>query len=201
MPTPEDLSNAQSALYENEALREDLNDDEAERLLAWGAEQLAVLAHKVNADGADDEEAWESAQKTVRTALKSLDKLVGARPNLDEETLTAYEARLAQCAPDLGVHLSAEQIHAALPEAVDDMPSALNNLLALFGTGQSATPTDDVPPAPSDTPVSPAPPDAPASAPTDNLDPSPSPEAPASPENAQQIVDDVLGKLRGLFGG
>lgn len=196
MPTPEDLNDARNALYENEALREDLDDDSAERLLAWGAQQLEVLAQRLP-EG--DEDGWENAQKSLRTALKALDKLAGARANLDEESLSAYEARLAQCAPSLGVTLSAEQIHAALPSAVDDVPSALNNLLSLLGAGQASTPASEVP-TPEPTPESaPSAPHAEADAPPET--PAAEPSAQEAQQAAQQAVNEVIGKLRGLFGG
>jgi len=131
----DDIQMAQQALYENEALRENLDDDEAEALLKWGEGCITRLG---------DAEDFSAACKALRRSLGAVDKLV-ARADLDEET--AYKAieRLAESAPLLGLSLSAEQVSAALPPDPADRPATLAALLALLG---GDAPAADAPPTP-----------------------------------------------------
>jgi len=135
----EDISLEQQALYENEALRENLDDDEAEALLKWGEGCIARLG-QAEAD-------FGQGCQAVRRVLAAADKLV-ARADLEED-VTQQAIRLAESAPLLGLSFSAQQVEAALPSDPSDRPAALAALLALLeGDSSTATPGQDEPPPP-----------------------------------------------------
>jgi hypothetical protein len=136
----EDISLEQQALYENEALRENLDDDEAEALLKWGEGCIARLGQA--------EVDFGQGCQAVRRVLAAADKLV-ARADLDEDVAQQAIIRLAEGAPLLGLSFSAQQVEAALPSDPSDRPAALAALLALLeGDAPAAAPDQDAPPPP-----------------------------------------------------
>lgn len=140
----EHISLEQQALYENEALRENLDDDEAEALLKWGEACIARL-------GQAEEVDFGAGCQAVRRILAAADKLV-ARADLEEEIAHHALERLAESAPLLGLSFSAQQVEDALPDDPADRQGTVEALLALLQGGASAPASteDEPPPSPPD---------------------------------------------------
>ncbi|MCS6835952.1 MAG: hypothetical protein NZ750_08045 [Anaerolineae bacterium] len=135
----EDISLAQQALYENEALRENLDDDEAAALLKWGETCIALLGQ---AEG-----DFGQGCQAVRRVLAAVDKLV-ARADLEDGVAQQAIQRLVESAPSLGLSFSAQQVQDALPADSADRQGTLEALLALLDGGAPTSASEDEPPPP-----------------------------------------------------
>lgn len=82
--TPQALSSAVEALYEDERLRSELTDDEASILLGWAEAQLTQGANSpaARAGGPDAEARFQEYVQRVRNAARDVNDLAGERTNL-----------------------------------------------------------------------------------------------------------------------
>lgn len=112
-------------LYETLAVREDLDDDDAEVLLTWAEGQIKRLAQE---DG-------DFAQKNrfLRQLLARINTLVGQRPYVNDEGEMQYLNALMKVLPINGyTDLTPEQVLACLPEDRADVRANLTALLDLL---------------------------------------------------------------------
>ncbi|MEZ4669561.1 MAG: hypothetical protein R3E39_16780 [Anaerolineae bacterium] len=122
------LERATTALYEDDGIRGDLTDDEAQILLGWGEARLTEMATYDLPDGQYD--VWCAK---LRQLLAAVNRFVAAR----DELMSGDEARMAR-----ELHGLVEQIgYNISPTALDDLfqeqisldhQTAINKLLALF---------------------------------------------------------------------
>lgn len=129
------MPNAERAierLYEDAAVRDSLADPEAQTLLRWGEDQVMRLAETT-----PDDAAFDAAYDRLRSLLKSANRFVGERGQMDA---TARETRLSALLADgqaLGAPVAASASALADTFTGDDDATALQQLLILL------TPTDD----------------------------------------------------------
>lgn len=168
------------ALYEDAAVRDSLQDAEADTLLRWGEDQILRLAEQT-----DDEAAFDALLDRLRGLLKGVNRFVGERGQMDTDAKTAQLDKLLATGQTLGAPPAAAASSLAQAFAGGDDATTLQSLLALLtpvdGAAQ-ATPASDTQPAP------PALPDeaiAAQAAPDDTADAMepPTPETPA-PDDA-----------------
>ena len=123
MPTEAEIQSEREQLYESSALRDDIFDDEASLLLAWGEQQVIRLA------GQDGE--FEQLCRFLRQLLKHINRFVGQREFLDAAGQQKYMEQVAKWLPGLGLPaLSVEQLLSALPP----QPSMAADLRAILDT-------------------------------------------------------------------
>ncbi|GEM_PF-2424100 len=118
------LEGAIEGLYEDEGLRSNLSDDEANILLGWGEQQLTAAADPAAAKGA------------VQATIKAVNGLVGERANLDGNGLAAAIAAVVSSAGGIGdgKALAAESLKL-------DNATFINKLLPLLTTQASPPPS------------------------------------------------------------
>ncbi len=124
------MSRAEDAvirLYEESALRGELTDAPADRLLKWAEDQLMAL------DGtAADDAAFEAGESALHAQLKQVNRVVGT-------TLSANGVMPDAVAADFGAQsaspLSAETVQAA---ATPDEMALVENLIALISADSPA---------------------------------------------------------------
>jgi hypothetical protein len=112
-------------LYETPAVREDLDDPEAEVLLAWAERQIDRLA----------QEEGDFAQKNrfLRQLLARINTFIGQRPYASPADEARHLEALMQTLPLNGCpHLTAEQVLACLPQERADVRANLTALLELL---------------------------------------------------------------------
>lgn len=115
-----DLENASIRLYEDISLTDELDDQEAQILLKWGAQKLAQIVQTTN-----DEELFEQQFKTLRQLMKRINRMIGQRTDLDDEQLASYLEKFVAGAHELGYqHITSEhakqlfqQLHADASDA------------------------------------------------------------------------------------
>jgi hypothetical protein len=134
------LDRAKEALYGDTTVRDELADDEAEKLFAWAEARIADLVAKNLADDAFDA-AWEE----LRKLLMRINRFVGRRINMSAEEQSDYLTRVADSASSaLDVTLTPEQTAAFQEKQAD-----LDNAAAVEALTQMILPPVEV--APSDT--------------------------------------------------
>ncbi|XWX03816.1 hypothetical protein VZO05_15030 [Aggregatilineales bacterium SYSU G02658] len=123
--SPKQLEEETIRLYETPAVREDLDDADAEVLLTWAEGQIKRLAQE---DG-------DFAQKNrfLRQLLARINTLVGQRPYVDAAGEQHYLEALMKVLPLNGYHdLTPEQVLACLPPDRADVRANLTALLDLL---------------------------------------------------------------------
>lgn len=130
--TPQDIAAAKETLYSTGGVRDDLDDAEAEILLAWADGQIDRLAHT---DG-----DFGQQNRFLRQLLARIDRLVGQRPYLDEVGHAEHITNLLKMTHLNGfTDVTETQIVDALPA---DKANARANLEAIL---QLLTPTAAMP--------------------------------------------------------
>lgn len=117
-------------LYEDEAMRGDLTDDEANHLLGWGEAQMMDIA------GRDlDDETFEAQCVNLRRMIAQINAFIGKREGLPFQTQHFMLAEIATLAQSLGYGTAQAEIEAYLHQQAT-LPSleALQNLTALIKT-------------------------------------------------------------------
>ncbi len=117
------LEGAIEGLYEDEGLRSNLSDDEANALLGWGERQLTAAADPA------------AVQGTVQATIRAVNGLVGERANLDGNALAAAIAAVVSSAGGTGNGKALAAESAKLDNA-----AFINKLLPLLTTPASPPP-------------------------------------------------------------
>jgi hypothetical protein len=132
-----DLEQVLRALYEDPALREDMNDDEANALLTWAEAQLPTLVAN-----APDDAAFEERTQAFKTLLTAINRYIGLSSYApSDETQAALNEALA-AAPDAGLSLDPAAGLSAQSAAPLSGVEAVNALTAAL---RPATPSADTP--------------------------------------------------------
>jgi hypothetical protein len=132
------MSQAESAierLYEDPGLRDELREPEANFLLQWAENQIMSLAEQY-----PDQAAFDAKVEELRARLKSVNRFIGRRSEMDE---AAKQAKLAEI-----IGTSAQAVGTDAPDMraaeylqnVDTMDdsAALQSLTALFAPAATA---------------------------------------------------------------
>jgi hypothetical protein len=136
-------------LYEDESLRGELTDDEANLLLGWSEVQCQAVAAQELPNPAF--EAWTSAFKRL---LVSLNRFIGKRESMPPQDQQAVLAGIGAVAEAAGYEISPQQLEAYLRHHAEwPNDQALSELLGLMKP-LPASIMAPVPPA--ETPVVPA---------------------------------------------
>lgn len=116
--------NAIERLYESAALRGELTDDPANRVLKWAEDQLIALD-----ETAADDAAFEAGEAALIAKIKQINSTVGttlsAGGAISDADAQAFSAQAAAA----GAAVSDEQVKAA---ATPDEMTLVENLIALF---------------------------------------------------------------------
>lgn len=121
-------------LYEDTSARDELSDEEANVLLAWGEAQIKDLGKR----GLDDT-AFDDAFAHVRGVMKNINRYTGQRTYESPETLLALLNELASEAQLLGVNVQAQQLAIPQAQAADDNIALIQALTALVTPGADAS--------------------------------------------------------------
>lgn len=123
--SPKQIEDEKIRLYETPAVREDLDDAEAEVLLRWAEQQIDRLARE---DG-------DFAQKNrfLRQLLARINTLIGQRPYVDAAGEAHFLEALMKVLPLNGyTTITPEQVLACLPQDRADIRANLTALLTLL---------------------------------------------------------------------
>lgn len=147
MASDHKLKEAIQRLYESSALRDDLNDSEAKRLLEWGEQQLRARAPQVDSD--DD---FDQQSRYMRQLMKGINRFVGQREFMDSPREDEQLSNVTKWLPHVGMdHVNQAQIAQNLPPDKSDMDanlSAILNTLTPTGVQVASAQAADVPDAP-----------------------------------------------------
>ncbi len=116
------VEDAQMRLYEKADLRDELTDDEAEKMLKWAERELARL----DASGADDPE-FEAKAAALMDLLKQLNRYAGRQGQLTAQA--AMPDNIAALAANLGYQVSPAQVASAATGDPSSTIEALTQLL------------------------------------------------------------------------
>lgn len=139
-------------MYEDTSARDELSDDEANVLLAWGEAQIRDLGARNL-----DDTAFDEAFAHLRGVMKNINRYTGQRSYKTPEELTALLNELATEAQGMGVNVQAAQL--AVPEAQGvgstDNVTIINTLTAMItpAKSESASAQTAPPPAPAAPPT------------------------------------------------
>ncbi|QPC83255.1 hypothetical protein G4Y79_02440 [Phototrophicus methaneseepsis] len=150
MASEEKLQQEIERLYESTAVRDDLNDSEAQVLLQWGADYLRQSA----ADTSD--EAFEERSKYMRQLMKDINRFVGQREFMDSMREFEQLGKVMKWLPHTGLgEVNQAQAAVNLPEDKGDMRANLDAILEMITPGktpatsqaaaQSAAPVQEAP--------------------------------------------------------
>ncbi len=115
-------------LYEDESLRGELTDDEANLLLKWGEAQCQAVAAQELSDPAF--EAWAAAFKRL---LVSLNRFIGKRETLAPQEQQAVLSGIGAVAEAAGYEIAPQQLEAYLRDHAEwPNDHALSELLGLM---------------------------------------------------------------------
>jgi hypothetical protein len=137
------VEDAQMRLYEDADLRDELTDDEAEKLLHWAESELARLDA-----AAPDDESFEAQVDTLMKLLKQMNRYAGrqgqgfAAQSLAAQGATEAPSKIAALASELG-HAS-DEAHVAAA-ATGNPATTIDALTSLMNH------QPDQPPAPNST--------------------------------------------------
>jgi hypothetical protein len=149
-------------MYEDTSARDELSDEEANVLLAWGEAQIRDLGARNL-----DDTAFDEAFAHLRGVMKNINRYTGQRSYKTPEELTALLTELATEAQSMGVDVQAAQL--AVPEAQGvgstDNVTIINALTSLVTPAKTQDASAPTPPPPIQ-----APPPAPAKADADSDD-------------------------------
>lgn len=176
-------------LYEDTSSRDELSDDEANVLLAWGEGRIKELA----GSGLDDT-AFEEAFAHLRSVMKNINRYTGQRTYASPEDLLALLNELAANAQALGVNIQSQQLDIPQAQSADNNIALIQALTALVTPGAVATAQ-----AQTFTVDSPAPSVAPVPTPPAEATVIPPPEAPAAPIEMPDTSEDDPPKKPNIF--
>lgn len=145
--TEDQIQLAVESLYDNEALTNELSDEEAQLLLSWGERQISALGARI-----DDETVFDDQCVLLRRVMTRLNHFVGTRADMDEdEQQNALDAVMA-AAQAVGFTPDPAQTTGFL-----NSQSGLNNVKAMQQLldllDGKAAPTPPTPSAPPDAPT------------------------------------------------
>lgn len=122
MPTQEELSSQKERLYESSSLRDDLHDEEAEKLLQWGERQIERIAQNY-----PDE--FEKQCRFLRQLLKGINRFIGQREFNDAQGQRKYMSKVSMYLEPLGYTATEQDLLNRLPEDPKDMHTGLMAIL------------------------------------------------------------------------
>ncbi len=132
------LEMAMERMYGDVGLTDELIDEEAEVLLAWGAAEHERMA----AQGLDDE-AFDARAKQIRRAMSRMNNFIGKRGKYDEEKARTVLARFTEGAYELGYSIPAHQVNQFISVQTDlDNMTTLQALLAMVSPPPATDQTD-----------------------------------------------------------
>ncbi len=137
---------AQMRLYENTRIRDELTDDQAEKLLQWAEAEITRL----DESGMNDEE-FAAKIDALMDMLTDVNRFAGRQGQASAQGVSEYPASIAAQADQLGFPLSADQISAA---GTGDPLTTVEALTALM----SAPSPEETAPSPPQPPVASEPP-------------------------------------------
>jgi hypothetical protein len=176
-------------LYEDTSARDELSDDEANVLLAWGEAQIKDLAGR-----SLDDTAFDDAFAHLRGVMKNINRYTGQRTYATPDDLLALLNELAAEAQSLGVNVQAQELAIPQAQAADNNIALIKALTALVTPGANASAQ-----AQTVATKSPVPPAASApTAPTENIT-SKTPESPAVPVEKPDNSNDDPPEKPNLF--
>lgn len=143
MPTAHDIELEQQRLYES-GIVDELDDDEASALLAWGEARIAAFAKQ-----ASDDPAFEAACDDLSQLLKYTNRYAGRRADEDAEFETKYLGYINRYAVALGYPTSIEQLQAAVPADAGDRMGTVTAITSVLDAANApATTAASAPAAP-----------------------------------------------------
>jgi hypothetical protein len=130
------LDRAKEALYGDTTVRDELTDDEAEKLFAWAETRIADLAARHL-----DDDAFDAAWEELRKLLMRINRFVGRRINMSAEEQSDYLTKVADAAASaLGITLAPEQMAAFQSKQADlDNAAAVEALTQLIAPPAAAS--------------------------------------------------------------
>jgi hypothetical protein len=128
------IETAMERMYGDIGLTDELTDDEAEVLLAWGAAEH----EKLNTDTMD-EEAFEARAQLIRRTMSRINNYIGKRGGYDADKAHSVMARLTEGLHELGYEVRAAQVDTFLAaQGEQDNMTALQSMLALIAPSADA---------------------------------------------------------------
>jgi hypothetical protein len=123
MPDVSEIEAEKLRIYESEALRSDINDDEANVLLKWGEEQIVKLSESAG-------DAFEEQSRFLRQLIKNINRFVGQRQFNDAAGQTDYMEKVVMWLPKVGFPArTAGELMAVLPPEPENMAGTLRAIL------------------------------------------------------------------------
>jgi hypothetical protein len=130
------MSRAEDALmrlYEDADLRDELTDDEAEKLFKWAEAELTRLDA-----AAPDDAAFETQADTLMKLLKQMNRYAGRQGQLSAQGATEAPDKIAALASELGHTSDATHIAAV---ATGDPATTIEALTSLMNAPPDPSPT------------------------------------------------------------
>jgi hypothetical protein len=145
MASEEKLEQEIQRLYESSAVRDDLNDSEAQVLLQWGEAYLRQCAIETTSD-----EEFEQRSKYMRQLMKGINRFVGQREFMDSMREFEQLNKVMKWLPHTGLgDVNQAQVAVNLPEDKSDMRANLDAILEMLTPGKSPFASQAAPEAPS----------------------------------------------------
>ncbi len=98
-------------IYDDSALTEDLQDEDANVLLKWSEKAVGALARRDM-----DDETFDGQFKTLRRLIKRVNTFVGEFANMDEPERAERVAKIAESAREIGFNVTDAQLQTMLQE-------------------------------------------------------------------------------------
>ncbi|MEO0563936.1 MAG: hypothetical protein AAF125_17665 [Chloroflexota bacterium] len=136
------LESAMERMYGDINLTDELTDEDANRLLAWGAAE-----HERAAEALTDDEAFEDRASLIRKSMKRINSYVGGRTDYDEFKAKSRLGRITEGLFELGYTISGAQIDALIAAQSGYDDAAMLTALLAWGhpTAPEESPTTAAP--------------------------------------------------------
>lgn len=116
------LDQAIQSLYEDAEVRSDLNDDDADRLLHWGSEQIRRIAET-------QPQVSQSVAKFVRDLLRQINRFAGRIQHVDDPSTQTNVREIVNAGQALGWTLAPADVLSVLDYYHPDARSVLEGVL------------------------------------------------------------------------
>lgn len=137
--SPINLEKAIVRMYEDMSLTDQLSDETASIMNNWGEAQIKLMASRM-----DDEAIFDQRFHGLRRVMKTVNKFVGKRDEMDADKRRAYIRRIAERAHEIDYPAPFDGI-APIADAQPNLDEAgsLRSLLAFIETGSADLPGPD----------------------------------------------------------
>ena len=132
------IQRAMERIYSDESVTEELVDEEADALLAWGEQQVTRLAGQI-----DEGTAFDEATTQLRKLMRHINQLVGLRADLDDEQQRAILTAMVTLAQGMGYALTQEMADVFLQQPPEDNLEAVRQLTELVSVDSADESTAD----------------------------------------------------------